>query len=185
VKRNLNEVIGKRGENIVELCLTDYTYFPSPLFSPTHLGDKWPAVDFYVEVTTIADRRPSFFVQAKATTRNLRSSVHISPTKDNIAQLLKIPAPTYILGIHEPSRRVFIRSVHLGIPNQAITRIPVDHELTATSQKSSREGRSYSLNSSCKILGRRLLPIGVLTRASISSSRFRTEMAARTSAPWR
>ncbi|HEU0054580.1 MAG TPA: hypothetical protein VFQ39_15440, partial [Longimicrobium sp.] len=33
---------------------------------------------------------------------------------------------------HEPSQRVFVRSVHAGVPIQAVTRIPVAHELTST-----------------------------------------------------
>lgn len=43
---------------------------------------------------------------------------------------LQIPAPTYILGVHEPSKRVFIRSVHDGVAVKAITRIPIAYELT-------------------------------------------------------
>jgi hypothetical protein len=38
----LKDVIGKRGENIVELCLTEYSNFPEPLFNLTHLGDFYP-----------------------------------------------------------------------------------------------------------------------------------------------
>ncbi len=34
------------------------------------------------------------------------------------------------LGVHEPSKRVFIRSVHDGVAVKAITRIPVAYELT-------------------------------------------------------
>ncbi len=42
----LRDVTGFRGENIVELCLTDYKTFPEPLFRPAHLGEKWPAIDY-------------------------------------------------------------------------------------------------------------------------------------------
>jgi hypothetical protein len=116
----LRDVIGKRGENIVELCLTDYANFPAPLFSPTHLGEKWRSVDFYVELSTVPNRRPFFLVQAKATaSANPRTSLKISSTKRDISRLLEIPAPTYILGVHEPSKRVFIRSVHEGVASWA------------------------------------------------------------------
>ena len=60
----------------------------------------------------------------------------ISTSREDIAGLLEIPAPTYILGIHEPSKRVFIRSVHDGIAVKAITRIPIGYELTAKNPKS-------------------------------------------------
>ncbi len=36
----LREIIGFRGEKIVELCLTDYQAFSQPLFRPGFLGDK-------------------------------------------------------------------------------------------------------------------------------------------------
>jgi len=136
VNRSLRDVIGKRGENIIELCLTDYANFSSPLFSPTHLGDKWPVVDYYVEIETVQGKRPFFFVQAKATAATSPgTSLRISSTKDDVAGLLQIPAPTYILGVHEPSKRVFIRSVHDGVAVKAITRIPVAYELTGKNLK--------------------------------------------------
>ena len=111
--------------------MTEYANFPAPLFQLTHLGDKWPVVDYYVEVTTVHDKRPFFFLQAKATAAtNPQKTLRISTTKNDIAGLLKIPAPTYILGVHEPSKRVFIRSVHDGVALKAITRIPIAYELS-------------------------------------------------------
>jgi hypothetical protein len=75
VNRSLRDVIGKRGENIVELCLTDY--------------------DYYVEIETVQGKRPFFFVQAKATAATSTvTSLRISSTKDDVAGLLPIPAPT-------------------------------------------------------------------------------------------
>ena len=55
----LNDITGFRGEKIVELCLTDYSDFPKPLFRPGFLGDKWPAIDFYVELTAVRGKRLS------------------------------------------------------------------------------------------------------------------------------
>ncbi|MBI4902576.1 MAG: hypothetical protein HY820_03010 [Acidobacteria bacterium] len=116
--------------------MTDYADFPSPLFSPTHLGEKWPAVDYCVELTTLPGKRPFFFVQAKATAATApHNSLRISSTREDVARLLEIPAPTYILGVHEPSKRVFIRSVHDGVAVKAITQIPATHELTSSNLK--------------------------------------------------
>ena len=126
----LREVTGFRGEKILELCLTDYQEFKRPLFRPGFLGDKWPSIDFYVELQAVRKRKPYFFAQAKATTATLSRSLSISTKKKDIEQLLQIPGPTYIFGIHEPSGRVFVRSVHANTPVQAITRIPLSHELT-------------------------------------------------------
>lgn len=50
--------------------------------------------------------------------------------KRDVERLLQIPGPTYVFGIHEPSRRVFVRSICLGISVKGITRIPLSNELT-------------------------------------------------------
>jgi hypothetical protein len=136
VNGTIRDVIGKRGENIVELCLTDYANFAAPLFSTTHLGQKWPAVDFYVELTSVTGKRPFFLAQAKSTASACsRTNLQISSTKHDIERLLEIPAPTYLLGIHEPTKRVFVRAVHKGIAIKAITRIPLAYELTSQNLK--------------------------------------------------
>lgn len=150
----LNDVTGFRGEKIVELCLTDYSDFPKPLFRPGFLGDKWPAIDFYVELTAVRGRRLYFFVQAKSTTSTLNEhsvNLSISTKKKDIDRLLRVPGPTYVLGVHEPSKRVFIRSVHTGIPVKAITRIPISYELTSANlRRLHEEVRSYWLTTDHK-----------------------------------
>ena len=126
----LREVTGFRGEKILALCLTDYKEFAGPLFRPGFLGDKWPSIDFYVELRAVRKRKPYFFAQAKTTAARLSGSLSISTKKKDIGKLLQIPGPTYIFGIHEPSQRVFVRSVHAGTPLRAITRISLSNELT-------------------------------------------------------
>ncbi len=131
MKHVILDVVGTRGEIFVEVCLTNYKSFATPLFRPGFLGDKWPAIDFYVELLTVRNKTPYFFGQAKSTqTPLLKSSLRISAKKRDIQRLLRIPGPTYIFGVHEPSQRVFIRSVHRGTPHKSITRIPITHELT-------------------------------------------------------
>lgn len=131
----LRDVVGFRGEKLVELCLTNYSEFDQPLFRPGFLGDKWPGIDFYVELNAVRGKRPYFFAQVKSTSSPLEAEathLNISSRKKDIEQLLRIPGPTYIWGVHEPSRRVFVRSIHAGIPARAVTRIPLAHELTST-----------------------------------------------------
>lgn len=129
----LRDVTGFRGEKLTELALTDYSQFERPLFQPGFLGDKWPAIDFYVELTAVAGKRPYFFLQTKTTTSRLTNqskNLRVSTHKIDIVRLLQIPGPTYIAGVHEPTKRVFIRSVHTGVPKTAITRIPLAYELS-------------------------------------------------------
>lgn len=143
----LQDVTGFRGEKIVELCLTEYSAFARPLFRPGFLGDKWPAVDFYVELNDVRGRRPYFLIQSKATYKTLAAnatSLTISSTKNDIKRLLQIPGPTYILGVHEPTRRVFAQSVHTGVAVRGINKIQVTHELTpANLQNLYTEVRDY------------------------------------------
>lgn len=143
----LRDVIGSRGEKIVELRLTDYREFEAPLFRPGFLGDKWPAIDFYVELNSVRGTRPYFFAQVKATSSPLApGSTHlsISATKKDVERLLRIPGPTYIFGVHEPSQRVFVRSIHTGFPLRAVNRIPVAYELTSTNLEAlHREVREF------------------------------------------
>lgn len=131
--QELRDVTGFRGERIIELCLTEYESFPGPLFRPGFLGDKWPAIDFYVELTDVKAGRLFFFGQAKATATVLKPGstlLHIATDRDDIERLIQIPAPTYVFGVHEPTKRVFARAVHANTPRKAITRIPIANELT-------------------------------------------------------
>jgi len=143
----LRDVTGYRGEKILELCLTDYASFQQPLFRPGFLGDKWPAIDFYVELTSVPGKRPYFFGQVKATTSKLTAqskTLCISTKKEDIEHLLQVPGPTYIFGVHEPSKKVYVRSVHFGVPIKAIKNIPLAYELNSvTLQKLHDEVRDY------------------------------------------
>jgi len=75
--KDLREVTGFRGEKILELCLTDYKEFAGPLFRPGFLDDKWPSIDFYVELQAVTKRKPYFFAQAKTTASRLSRSLRI------------------------------------------------------------------------------------------------------------
>jgi hypothetical protein len=131
MQADIVDATGTRGEKIVELCLTDFQTSRRPLFRLSFLGDKWPTIDFYAELRAVRKRTPYFLAQVKATTRHLSpQNLNISSKRIDIARLLRIPGPTYIFGVHEPSKRVFVKSVHLGVPKQAITRIPIRNELT-------------------------------------------------------
>jgi hypothetical protein len=126
-----NDVTGFRGEKIVELRLTDYRFFRKPLFRPAFLGEKFPSIDFYVELRDVRNFSPYFFGQVKSTVSDLTTtSLRISSKRRDISRLLKIPGPTYIFGVHEPTQTVFVKAVHTGVPIRAITRISRHNRLT-------------------------------------------------------
>ncbi|HSI84620.1 MAG TPA: hypothetical protein VK970_12595 [Candidatus Methylacidiphilales bacterium] len=127
----LNNVLGERGENIALLCLTEYVQPNGVLFGPGFLGAKWPTIDYYIELYGVQSMRPYFFASAKTTTSRLtKKSIQISVKKEDVQQLLKIPGPTYILAIHEPSKRVFAKSVHALTKATAIKTVRLANELT-------------------------------------------------------
>jgi hypothetical protein len=126
----LVNVVGDRGENIFELAITDYSQFQAPLFRAAFLGDKWPAVDYLVELVGVAGMTPHFFVQVKSTSAAIANNyvkVELPPMKKRL--LIRVPGPTYLVGVQEPTKRAFILAV-TDDSNQGVYSIPVTHELT-------------------------------------------------------
>ena len=127
---NISNMVGKRGERIFELAMTNLNQFKMPLFNPGTLGDKWPGIDYYVELCGVKDAVPFFFVQVKTTQKEIDDqSLSIRVNKRNCENLFKITAPTYLAGVHEPTKRVFILSVNTQ-PSKGIYHIPLKYELT-------------------------------------------------------
>ncbi len=117
----------------MEICLTDFREYSRPLFRPGFLGDKWPAIDYYVELRNVRGATPYFFAQVKTTPAILArgaQSIRIAVKERDVARLRAIPGPTYVLAVHEPSQRVFVRSVFRQTPVHGMNRIPTSHELT-------------------------------------------------------
>jgi hypothetical protein len=132
MSNSLKDLVGYRGEKLFELAISEYSMFPRPLFRPGFLGEKWPAIDFYVELLGVKRRTPFFFVQVKSTAVAIPVGatdidVSLPPTKRDF--LFRVPGPTYLAGVHEPSKRTFILSINAQAP-QGVYRIPLKHELT-------------------------------------------------------
>jgi len=128
----LKDLVGYRGEKLFELAISEYSMFPRPLFRPGFLGEKWPAIDFYVELLGVRSRTPFFFVQVKSTANAIPNGaahldVSLPPGKREF--LFRVPGPTYLAGVHEPSKRTFILSINARSA-QGVYRIPLQHELT-------------------------------------------------------
>lgn len=127
----LHDVIGDRGEKLVEVRLMKYAPIGRPLFRTALLGAKWPATDVLVELAAGVDAGPYFFGQVKATTLDLTNrSIRVKVEKKSVKRLLAIPCPTYVFGVHDETERIFVRAVHAGTPERAISTIPLRFELT-------------------------------------------------------
>jgi hypothetical protein len=132
--------IGTRGEAIFRVRITD-PYGPdrTPLFRPCHLGEKFPTLDFLVELVGLPEGREAyFFVQVKATTRGLTrgqpARLRVSVLQHDIDRMLVYPGPTYVLGVDCRTERAYIASVN-GQAMGRIMGLPVKYPLDATNMR--------------------------------------------------
>jgi Domain of unknown function (DUF4365) len=82
-----------------------------PLFKPTHLGEKYPVVDFIVDVLDPTENSIGFFfVQVKSTSaacalsRTLRLDVEL----EKYNKLAAIPVPTFLIGVDTQNESAFM-----------------------------------------------------------------------------
>lgn len=128
------DAIGDRGQAIVFNLLTRIHKRSRPLFRPQFLGDKYPAIDFFVELVDATEElRPFFLVQAKATRRGYtekRDRLKAAVKRPVVSALTAYPAPTYIVGIGEPDELAFIIAAVSGGATQ-FSSIPTTHALAS------------------------------------------------------
>jgi hypothetical protein len=129
VDRNL---IWSRGEGIAGNLLTRAHGGAGPLFRPTFLGEKYPAVDFFVElIGSSGDQAGFFFAQVKTTRRGYTASgrLNVSVDPEALAGLVRYPAPTYVIGVDEPIEVAFVAAALTGGATQ-FRSLPTTHPLT-------------------------------------------------------
>jgi hypothetical protein len=99
--------IGNRGEAIFKVRITD-PYGPggNPLFRAYSLGDKFPTLDFLVELVGLpAGKVGYFFAQVKATRQGFTKKppvrLRVKVSQRDINRMLIYPGPTYVIAIDE------------------------------------------------------------------------------------
>jgi hypothetical protein len=136
----ITDFIGSRGEAIAYISLSricregDLHYF-----WPHYLGEKCETFDFLVELVDAGEKTPYFFVQVKATRKELNLDqthprLRVRVSEKDVRRMSTFPAPTYVTGVHEDEERAFVVSIH-GDLREAISSITTDHELTAETLK--------------------------------------------------
>jgi hypothetical protein len=120
------EYVGKRGERIFEVLIMDFCGRPEPFCNPIFLGEKFPTVDYYVELVG-AKARPYFFVQVKSTSKGYKTikgkkRLKAKVNQEDVDQMVAFPAPTYAVGIDERARRGYLLSVNE--PRKSIATFP-------------------------------------------------------------
>jgi|SRR5882724_1667682 len=131
----MSDELGKRGESLFYVTITRFYGRELPLFRPQFLGDKWPTLDFFVELMGAGDTTPYFFAQVRATRRGrskngrLRVAVH----RDEMRRLALYPAPTFVVGIDEISEEAYILSAN-GESTNSLASLPTDFPINETNQ---------------------------------------------------
>ncbi len=132
IDRQIRDQIGSRGEVIFSWQISAFHGPTGSLFRPHFLGDKWPFADFIVECYDNGPTAPFFFVQVRTTQlpRLSNGALRIHVDADHITGLVRYPAPTYIVGVHEPTMATYIISAN-GERNIGISSIPTMFPLDA------------------------------------------------------
>lgn len=132
---NLANSVGDFGELLAATHLSRPVggRFKRPLFRPIHLGAKYPTVDYLVDILDASDTSVGFFfVQVKSTSAaNPRSkvlSIDVPSVKFN--RLVRIPVPTFVIGVDTQSEKAFLVAAHRAIRGR-LRRISKTHELTS------------------------------------------------------
>jgi hypothetical protein len=133
------DAIGKRGESIVVTLLTRPYRNGEPFFQPQFLGDKYPMIDFFVELLGVFGApRPFFLVQARTTTRGFTTrerKLRIQVTPVQMNGLIAYPAPTYIIGIDDAAEQAYLfAAVTGGAPY--LSSLPTAHPLNQATLQS-------------------------------------------------
>jgi hypothetical protein len=124
---NQSNAIGKRGESIFEVLLTKYiAQKKRRLFDIAFLGDKFPTVDFYVELLNGGATKAFFFASVKSTRQ---PSLNISVPFRELKELSRYDVPTYIFGIDEKRENGYLLFANpLSLLRRAV-RIPMRHRI--------------------------------------------------------
>lgn len=107
--------IGKRGERIFTVLLGRYFEPNGYLFDPIFLGDKYPTVDFYVDLLNYPDKKGFFFVSVKTTTQGYtadKTKLKIQVSKEELRELVKYPIPVYLFGIDAVNEKGYFTCVN-------------------------------------------------------------------------
>ncbi len=125
--------IGVRGESIfVTRIMKPCGPGAEPLFRPHFLGAKFATLDFLLELVGVKVGSAYCFVQVKATTlditRGRQPRLKVRLSEADVQRMIGYPAPTYLVGIHEPTEVAYIASVNEAGCGRFAS-LPTDHSL--------------------------------------------------------
>lgn len=130
---NKRDAIGKRGEALVIERLMDPCGRDLPYFDPHFLGEKCPTFDYLVQLETQSHVVPYFLAQVKTTRDGITSRskrLNVEVKQDHVRKMVRCPFPTYILGVDEIGKMVYVASIH-GNLDGGIRSMPTTYPLDA------------------------------------------------------
>lgn len=111
----MSNELGQRGESLFSTMITRFYGRDKPRFRPYFLGDKWPLVDFVVELLDAGEITPYFFAQVKTTRGGYTvrdGRLRVSVRQADMRKLALYPAPTYVVGIDDIREEGYIVSAN-------------------------------------------------------------------------
>jgi hypothetical protein len=136
------DALGDHGEYLFAGLITSFDDLPMSRFRVCYLGAKWPAADVLLELETAhlgdsVDTRPICFVQVKTTQQDLislESRLPVRLSREQVRALARYPAPTYLAGIHEPTKQGWLLAV-TGQAERALSSMPTDFPINADTRQ--------------------------------------------------
>lgn len=115
IYKKMRDALGRRGESLFDVLITEFHSDAGPIFKPQFLGEKWQYVDFIVELVGAGSYIPYFFVQVKTTRQGYSKKdkrLKVKVEKDSIIGIASYLAPTYIAGIDEIKQEGYLVSAN-------------------------------------------------------------------------
>lgn len=128
------DFVGQRGQSIASERLMEFCGNVLPYFNPHALGDKCPTFDFLVELVASGSSAHYFLAQVKGTKKGYSSGevrLKVGIKKSDVERMVRCPVPTYLIGVDEPGRNIYIVSIH-GALTGPISSIPTTYPLDPT-----------------------------------------------------
>lgn len=132
MKNLMNDLIGLQGEYIFAKFIIDSNDGGVSLMRPVFLGDKFPTIDFFVELVNYTDKKCFFFATIKTTrSRHSNSSktIKVNLKKEEIQQLNKIRAPVYLFAIDGLTETGYFICANRLDSSKNLNSIPITHQL--------------------------------------------------------
>jgi len=124
--------IGDLGESMFETDLRRHLQSHGFLFRPRHLGEKWPLVDYLVELQGVDGMNPFFLVQVKATNNGYsadRSRLKTTSISESyIQRMASSLVPVYVAGVDTQNDSIYLLAI-TGNTIRALPSCPTDHLL--------------------------------------------------------